>query len=493
MTFPRSRRPRTAVATNHEAANVTACVERPLQRRLPALVFDSGDALPFISNPQLGAAGSVLARMWDFGIDLTHLQRLFHKLPVDFIRGLNKVCSAMAVVAQHAAQEASKVPHALQISETVQDSTLASELVESAMAEMNGKSGVWRRLFCPVTGHRKRFFSTPSYFNSMVGCHPEEFMTRMQNRELPLYQSEVDFLIFICDQMATARQTTTRRVYRHRFKPGSCVFFQILTMRTFDSCGRLTQIEHSFEALSVPQLDQILQKEPEIVHVTHMGVDPSYSDAGARVDAATLVANSDNDYTRGTVANMVHTSRGRAILQDIIVKLCADFAPVVARADALVKASGPWQLGDDIHDVRHVFLPHAAQSQSAAQHQSPCTGQHASQMTVAGQDLGHHESKQASLDVDCSSRGACHSSGPLHAEERRSGVGGGGGGNGGGEGGGFGGAKDGTSWELRSHLLAMHGGALTSPGPPAHGFICDPLYTPGSPWADPFVDPCAGD
>ena len=53
----------------------------------------------------------------------------------------------------------------------------------------------------------------------MVGCHPEEFMTRMQNRELPLYQSEVDFLIFICDQMATARQTTTRRVYRHRFKP----------------------------------------------------------------------------------------------------------------------------------------------------------------------------------------------------------------------------------------------------------------------------------
>jgi len=40
MTFPRSRRPRTAVATNHEAANVTACVERPLQRRLPALVFD---------------------------------------------------------------------------------------------------------------------------------------------------------------------------------------------------------------------------------------------------------------------------------------------------------------------------------------------------------------------------------------------------------------------------------------------------------------------
>ena len=114
--------------------------------------------------------------------DLTHLQRLFHKLPVDFIRGLNKVCSAMAVVAQHAAQanvpkrvlypsldakrartltcanvwqEASKVPHALQISETVQDSTLASELVESAMAEMNGKSGVWRRLFCPVTGHRR--------------------------------------------------------------------------------------------------------------------------------------------------------------------------------------------------------------------------------------------------------------------------------------------------------------------------------------------------
>ena len=165
----------------------------------------------------------------------------------------------------------------------------------------------------------------------------------------------------------------------------------------------------------------------------------------------------------------------------------------MSSADALVKASGPWQLGDDIHDVRHVFLPHAAQSQSAAQHQSPCTGQHASQMTVAGQDLGHHESKQASLDVDCSSRGACHSSGPLHAEERRSGVGGGGGGNGGGEGGGFGGAKDGTSWELRSHLLAMHGGALTSPGPPAHGFICDPLYTPGSPWADPFVDPCAGD
>ena len=53
---------------------------------------------------------------------------------------------------------------------------------------------------------------------------------------------------------------------------------------------------------------------------------------GARVDAATLVANSDNDYTRGTVANMVHTSRGRAILQDIIVKLCADFAPVVARS-----------------------------------------------------------------------------------------------------------------------------------------------------------------
>jgi hypothetical protein len=50
------------------------------------------------------------------------------------------------------------------------------------------------------------------------------------------------------------------------------------------------------------------------------------------VDAATLFANTENDFKRGKVSNMIQTHRGRAILHGIIAKLCTDFADVISRS-----------------------------------------------------------------------------------------------------------------------------------------------------------------
>jgi hypothetical protein len=64
------------------------------------------------------------------------------------------------------------------------------------------------------------------------------------------------------------------------------------------------------------------------------------------VDAQTLLESVENDFRKGKVANMMKTQEGRALLQRPFDKLRAQMAPVITRADAILKESGPWVLND---------------------------------------------------------------------------------------------------------------------------------------------------
>lgn len=103
----------------------------------------------------------------------------------------------------------------------------------------------------------------------------------MQHREIVMYQTEYDFLMFICDQIATGLQPTTKRIYRHRYKRGNCVFFKTTTNRTFDGVGRLTRMEYIIEPLTLREVDTELITNAHCVQTAYMGKDPSYADAGA--------------------------------------------------------------------------------------------------------------------------------------------------------------------------------------------------------------------
>ena len=112
--------------------------------------------------------------------DLTQLRTLFNTLPTDFIKDLKTVCSALEIVAQvhfpgsafcassgrnrtrtltcenvWQEKQACQLKAMLHTPVSAHESTIASVMVENALASMDGgKVGIWRRQLCPVTGHR---------------------------------------------------------------------------------------------------------------------------------------------------------------------------------------------------------------------------------------------------------------------------------------------------------------------------------------------------
>jgi hypothetical protein len=193
---------------------------------------------------------------------------------------MQRACSALVIVTQERnvlSHEAAEALLSL-VGSTELGADDSLDIIESMW---EGKSDMcfWRRDFCPATGRRKRFFANSSFYRS-GGMTPEEFIARMQHREIAMYQTEYDFLMFICDQIASGLQPATTRIYRHRYKRAHCVFSKTTTHRTFDGVGRLTRMEYIIEPLTLRQLDTELITNPHCVQTTYMGRDPDYSDAG---------------------------------------------------------------------------------------------------------------------------------------------------------------------------------------------------------------------
>jgi len=222
-------------------------------------------------------------------------------------------------------------------------SSLVSEIVEAGW-EARTDMGLWRCEFDPVSGRRTRFFSNSSVL-SWMGVDAEEFAARLGRRELPVFLTQFELVARVCDNIVTGHKPLSSRVYRYRVAPGRCLFVHVLTSRMFDYLGRLMRLEETIRPLSVAEVNEVMERDPGSVLVTYMGSQPSYTDAGKRVDAETLQASVDADFERGRIACMMKEAHGRALVQSLLHKFAAAAAPVMKLADKILDERGEPALG----------------------------------------------------------------------------------------------------------------------------------------------------
>ena len=208
---------------------------------------------------------------------------VFYNLPSNFLKELKMACGAVGMLSEDRTRKAlalcAEIPSIPGDHDEAQF-MFTAQIHESAW-EAATSQGMARRDFWPATGQRRRTYMSSSFLK-WSAIHPEEFMARIQNRELPLFLSEYELLTWLCDEITCGQQPSTSRVHRHRYKPGFCLFLRITTTRAFDFCGRLMRMEHVCEPLNIEGLDEVLRRDPDIVQATYMGSGASYSDAGGR-------------------------------------------------------------------------------------------------------------------------------------------------------------------------------------------------------------------
>lgn len=232
--------------------------------------------------------------------------------------------------------------------ESCMHSALISDIVETGW-EAQTDVGLWRREFDPVSGRRTRFFSTSSVL-SWMGVDAEEFAAKMGRRELPVFLTQFELVARVCDNIVNGHKPLSSRVYRYRVAPGRCLFVHVSTSRVFDSLGRLLRLEEIIRPLSVAEMNEVMERDPGSVCITHMGSKPSYSDAGTRVDAETLQASVDADFKRGRIAYMMKQAPGRALVESLLHKFAAAAAPIMKVADKILEERGePALRGDMLH------------------------------------------------------------------------------------------------------------------------------------------------
>lgn len=202
-------------------------------------------------------------------------------LPAASLETLNGACAAVGIISDERTRKASacflRAQHMLYEGEEARF-IQAAEVQESVWEAVSFK-GIVRRDFWPTTGRRRRTYISSSFLKWSC-ISPKEFMTRVQDRQLGLYQSEYEVLTCLCDEIACVDQPITVRVQRHRYRPGFCLFLRITTTRSFDVCGRLVRMEHVCEPLSIQELDEVLERDPGIVQVAYMGSGSSYAKKG---------------------------------------------------------------------------------------------------------------------------------------------------------------------------------------------------------------------
>ena len=203
---------------------------------------------------------------------------MFQNMPLPVVKKLRVACSAQGIVASERQALAMSLfddgmPHH---SAPMYEDTLPAI---DAMWE-TASVGACRRDLCPKTGRRRRHF-TNTAFLKWTGIHPEEWFTRIQNRELELFLTEYELLQWVMDEIACGHEGVTVRVRRHRHRPGMCLFVRTTTTRVFDVLGRLVRLEHACAPLRVEDLDEVLETHPDMVQITYMGSGSSYADAGA--------------------------------------------------------------------------------------------------------------------------------------------------------------------------------------------------------------------
>jgi hypothetical protein len=220
---------------------------------------------------------------------------VFYNLPSNFLKDLKMACAAVGIMSEDRIRKAmafcDEIPR-IHIEAAGDDDEaqfmFTAQLHESAW-ETATSQGIARRDFWPATGQRRRTYMSSSFLK-FTAIHPEEFMARIRNRELPLFLSEYELLIWLCDEIACGQQASTSRVHRHRYKPGFCLFLHITTTRAFDYYGRLIRMEHVCKPLNIEGLDEVLRHDPDIVQATYMGSGACYSDAGGRKGSCILRA-----------------------------------------------------------------------------------------------------------------------------------------------------------------------------------------------------------
>jgi len=219
---------------------------------------------------------------------MRELVKVFRNMPSPVVKGLRVACSARGIVES---EQQSLAMSLLDDGLPQHSAAMNVDELQSFDTILETASvGASRRDFCPETGRRKRHF-TNSAFLDLIGIHPEEWFTRIQNRELELFMTEYELLEWVMDEITCGQEIMTVRVRRHRHRPGVCLFVRTTTTRAFDALGRLVRMEHVCAPLSVEDLDEVLETHPDMVQMTYMGSGSSYADAGAgrRVKSVVLV------------------------------------------------------------------------------------------------------------------------------------------------------------------------------------------------------------
>lgn len=209
--------------------------------------------------------------------DARQLVEMFQNMPSPVVNKLRVACSAQGIVASERQALAMSL---FDDSVPQQSATMYVDTLHTIDTIWETASvGACRRDICPTTGRRKRHF-TNTAFLKWTGIHPEEWFTRIQNRELELFLTEYELLEWVMDEIACGHEGVTTRVRRHRHRPGICLFVRTTTTRVFDAFGRLFRLEHVCAPLSVEDLDEVLKTDPDMVQITYMGSGSSYADAG---------------------------------------------------------------------------------------------------------------------------------------------------------------------------------------------------------------------
>jgi len=270
--------------------------------------------------------------------DQGELDSIFASLPPTFIEGLNKACTAFEVLNDYRLQSSGPSHCIRGTTASNAHCPVLSETIETVW-EVQRDKGLWRREYDPVTGRRLRFFSSSSVLRWM-GYDPEEFLAKMQRRELPVQLTEFEFVAFVCDTLVAEQLSATSRVYRYRRKPGVFQLMQVMTSRTFDSFGRILRVEEVMQPVSVAELNAVMEEDPASVRVTYMGSCEGYAGAGTRVDAETLLASAEKDFEKGKIACMMKHAEGRALVQGLADELAVAVAPALKIAEKIIADRG---------------------------------------------------------------------------------------------------------------------------------------------------------
>jgi hypothetical protein len=179
----------------------------------------------------------VLDRFHQAGYRKEAISRIFRTMPVELETALKQGLRSLRML-KSSVNSTKTNTHQLP---AMREDNYISDL-EDQLWESNEKCGHIRMQYDPVTQQRRRATFNRA-FARLNGFHPEETMARIAAHDMPLLATnEFDFLGGMVHYLLASRTARTERLGRMCTADGRAYLARVISMKDFDSAGRICQV-----------------------------------------------------------------------------------------------------------------------------------------------------------------------------------------------------------------------------------------------------------